>query len=133
MAKIKEYEKLNTTGSCYKHIPTDTIYSYRTPIYQEFLIGTGKIKCFNDTYYSMTTRKHQGIIWRYRNQSDIIFHYCPYGYWTLDTALKNEITMVTKELTELQNKNRKLGKRQTETLKELQNRLDKLTKLYEEV
>lgn len=133
MTKTKEYEKFNTTGSCYKHVPTNTIYSYRTPIYQEFCTRKGLLKVFNDTFYSMTTRKHQGIIWRYKNQSDIVFHYCPYGNWSLDTAFKNEISMTEHELEKLENKKRKLGKRQAETLAGLKNKLQMLQDLYEEI
>lgn len=129
----REYEKFNTTGSCYRHIPTNTIYSYRTPIYQEFTTRKGLLKVFIDTFYSMTTRKHQGIIWRYITQSDIVFHYCPYGNWSLDTAFKNEITMTEYELEKLQNKTRKLGKRQAEKLETLTKRLQTLQDLYAEV
>lgn len=130
----REYEKINSTGSLLEHVPTDTIYSYSTPIYREFTLNNGKVlKVFNNTFYSMTTRKHQAIIWRYRNQSDIIFHYCPYGNWSLDTAFKNEITMTEYELDRLQNKTRKLGKRQAEKLETLTKRLQELRKLYAEV
>lgn len=129
----KEYKKLNSTGSLLKHVPTNTIYSYSTPIYQEFCTRKGLLKVFNDTFYSMTTRKHQGIIWRYRTQSDIVFHYCPYGNWSLDTAFKNEITMTEYELEKLQNKTRKLGKRQAEKLESLKIELKALNDLYAEV
>ena len=130
---IREYKNLNTTGSCYKHIPTNTIYSYSTPIYEEFCTRKGLLKVFNDTYYSATTRKHQSNIWEYRTQSDIVFHYCPYGNWSLNTAFKNEISMTEYELEKLQNKTRKLGKRQAQRLEELTKRLQELQKLYKEV
>lgn len=134
MTRIREYENFNTTGSCYKHIPTNTIYSYSTPIYREFTLNNGKVlKVFNDTFYSMTTRKHQSIIWRYRTQSDIVFNYCPYGNWSLNTAFKNEISMIEYELEKLQNKTRKLGKRQAEKLESLKTELQKLQDLYAEV
>lgn len=129
----REYKKLNSTGSLLKHIPTNTIYSYRTPIYQEFCTRRGLLKVFNDTYYSATTRKHQSNLWGYRTQSDIVFHYCPYGNWSLDTAFKNEITMTEYELEKLQNKTRKLGKRQAEHLENLKARLQELQNLYAEV
>ena len=134
MTRTKEYEKLNTTGSLLKHVPTNTIYSYSTPIYREFTLNNIKVlKVFNDTYYSPTTRKHQSNIWRYRTQSDIIFHYCPYGDWSLDTAFKNEISMTKYELEKLQNKTRKLGKRQAENLESLKTKLKELQDLYAEV
>jgi len=126
--------KLNSTGTLYEHTSTGTIYSYNTPIYKESTLSSGRIlKVFNDTYYSTTTRKHQSNLWGYRTQSDIIFHYCPYGEWSLDTAFKNEITMTECELEKLQNKTRKLGKRQAEQLEQLQNKLQELQQLYAEV
>lgn len=130
---IKNYKKLNSTGTLFEHIPTNTIYSYRTPIYQEFCTRKGLLKVFNDTYYSTTTRKHQGKVYRYRLQADIVFHYCPYGNWDLNTGFKNEISITEYELKKLQNKTRKLGKRQVEKLESLKTRLQELQKLYTEV
>ncbi len=129
----REYRKLNSTGSLLKHVPTNTIYSYRTPIYQEFCTRKGLLKVFNNTYYSAATRKHQANIREYETQSDIVFHYCPYGNWSLDTAFKNEISMTEYELEKLQNKTRKLGKRQAETLDTLKAKLQTLQNLYEEI
>ena len=131
----EEYKKLNSTGSLLKHIPTNTIYSYSTPIYQEFCTRKGLLRVFNDTYYSATTRKHQAKIreYEYEKQSDIIFHYCPYGNWSLDTAFKNEISMTEYNIEELENKTRKLGKRQVEELETLKTRLQTLQDLYAEV
>ena len=88
---------------------------------------------FNNTYYSATTRKHQANIREYQFIADIVFHYCPYGNWSLDTAFKNEISMTEHELEKLQNKTRKLGKRQAEELETLKDRLNTLQKLYTEV
>lgn len=129
----KNYKRLNSTGSLFKHVPTNTIYSYSTPIYQEFCTRKGLLKVFNDTYYSATTSKHQRNIREYETQSDIVFHYCSYGNWSLDTAFKNEISMTEYELEKLQNKTRKLGKRQAERLDKLKTRLQELQNLYEEV
>lgn len=129
----REYKKLNSTGSLLKHVPTNTIYSYSTPIYQEFCTRRGLLRVFNDTYYSATTRKHQSEVKQYGIIPHIVFHYCPYGNWSLDTAFKNEISMTEYELEKLQNKTRKLGKRQAEKLESLKARLQELQKLYEEV
>lgn len=129
----REYKKLNSTGSLAKHIPTNTIYSYNTPIYQEFYTRKGLLKVFNDTYYSATTRKHQANIRDYEFCSDVVFHYCPYGNWSLDTAFKNELTVIQYELEKLENKTRKLGKRQAEKLESLKTRLQTLQELYSEV
>ena len=132
MAKI--ITKLNSTGSLYRDNINGDIVSYSTPIYREFTLNNGKVlKVFNDTYYSATTRKHQAIIRDYEKQSDIVFHYCPYNNWSLDTGLKNEISMTEYELEKLQNKTRKLGTRQAEELETLKARLQELQKLYAEV
>ena len=125
--------RLNSTGTLTKEYD-NTIVSYRTPIYREFTLNTGKVlKVFNDTYYSATTRKHQSSIRDYERQSDVVFHYCPYNNWSLDTAFKNEISMTQYEIEKLENKTRKLGKRQAEQLENLKTRLQKLQKLYTEV
>ena len=125
--------RINSTGTLALEL-NNTIVSYATPIYREFTLSNGKLlKVFNDTYYSATTRKHQAII-RYKEfESDLVLHYCPYGEWSLDTGLKNEITMTEHELENLQNKTRKLGKRQAERLETLTKRLQELKELYEEV
>lgn len=125
--------RLNSTGTLTEELD-GTIVSYSTPIYREFTLNNGKVlKVFNDTYYSATTRKHQARIGHLKNYADLIVHYCPYGEWSLDTAFKNEISMTEYKLEELQNKTRKLGKRQAEQLENLKARLQELQKLYEEV
>lgn len=129
----REYKKLNSTGSLVKHIPTNTIYSYSTPIYQEFYTRKGLSRVFNDTFYSRTTRKHQAKIMEYKVIANIVFHYLPYGNWSLDTAFKNEISMTEYELEKLENKTRKLGKRQAEQLENLKTKLQELQKLYSEI
>ena len=123
--------KLNSTGSLLE--VGDFIYSYDTPIYKEFIHNGKVFKVFNDTYYSTTTRKHQAKIGHLKSYADLIVHNCPYGEWTLETALKNEISMTEYELKKLQNKTRKLGKRQAEKLETLKARLQELQNLYKEV
>ena len=123
--------RLNSTGSLLQ--VGNFIYSYRTPIYKEFIVNGEVFKVFNDTYYSHTTRKYQSKIGHLKNYADLIVHYCPYGEWDLDTALKNEISMTKYELEKLNNKPRKLGKRQAKELQKLTKRLEDLQKLYAEV
>lgn len=131
---IRPITKMNSTGLLYHNNINNDIVSYSTPIYREFTLSNGKVlKVFNDTYYSATTRKHQANIREYQFIADIVFHYCPYGNWSLDTAFKNEISMTEYELEKLQNKTRKLGKRQAEKLETLKTRLQELQKLYQEV
>lgn len=126
--------RLNSTGTLTKDFD-GTIVSYSTPIYREFTLSNGKVlKVFNDTYYSATTRKHQAMLRNYYGfYGNIVFHYCPYGNWSLDTAFKNEISMTEHELEKLENKTRKLGKRQAEKLESLKTRLQELKNLYEEI
>lgn len=125
--------RLNSTGSLSRELD-GTIVSYSTPIYREFTLNNGKLlKVFNNTYYSATTRKHQAIVKEYGIYADVVFHYCPYGNWSLDTAFKNEISMTQYEIEKLENKTRKLGKRQAEQLKNLKGLLKILQNLYAEV
>lgn len=129
---MKQFKKFNSTGSLIQDNFDGTIYSYATPIYQEFFVGSKTLKVFNDTYYSRTTRKHQINIRHKKVNADLILHYCPYGNWSLETGLKNEITMLTKRIDELNNKKR-LGKNQAIELDNSIDRLSKLNKLYTEV
>ena len=125
--------RLNSTGTLSRELD-GTIVSYSTPIYREFTLSNGKVlKVFNDTYYSATTRKHQANIREYEFYADIVFHYCPYGNWSLETAFKNEISMTENEIEKLEKKTRKLGKRQAEQLENLKALLKILQNLYQEV
>lgn len=125
--------RLNSTGSLSRELD-GTIVSYRTPIYREFTLKNGKVlKVFNDTYYSATTRKHQANIREYEKQSDVVFHNCPYGDWSLVEAFQNEIYTTKYDIRLLENKKRKLGKRQAEQLKNLKTRLEVLQNLFAEV
>lgn len=130
---MRQFTKLNASGSLIRDDFDGIIYSYRTPIYFEVALKDKTLKVFNNTYYSHTTRKHQNNLSGYMTQADIILNYCPYGNFTLETGLKNEITMTECELEKLNNKTRKLGKRQDETLENLTKRLQELQKLYTEV
>lgn len=123
--------RLNSTGSLLQ--VGDFIYSYRTPIYKEFIVNGEVFKVFNDTFYSMTTRKHQSKIGYLKNYADLILHNCPYGEWDLNIGLKSEIYVTKHELKTLENKTRKLGTRQAEQKEHLTKRLQELQKLYKEV
>ena len=138
MTKTREYKKLNSTGSLLRHVPTNTIYSYNTPIYREFTLSNGKVlKVFNKTYYSATTRRHQASIREYELCADIVFHYCPYGEWSLNTAFEHEITITRQEINRFNAIPHKLGSRQAAKLKELNKelitRLKVLQNLYKEI
>lgn len=99
-------QKLNTTGSLIR--VNDTIYSYSTPIYKVFTNPNGlKLRVFNNTFCSTTTRKHQADVKRYYEPNyDLVVNNAPYGNWSLETVLKNEFTMLKQELEELNNKKR---------------------------
>ena len=83
---MRRFTKLNSTGSLCQDNFNSTIYSYNTPIYQEFFVGSKTLKVFNDTYYSATTRKHQSNVDYKKASADLILHYCPYNEWTLETG-----------------------------------------------
>lgn len=67
MSEFQTISKLNTTGSCWKSILQNEVEyqynSYGTSIAYKY----NDIRFFNNTFYSMTTRKHQGIIRIYVN------------------------------------------------------------------
>ena len=119
--------KLNSTGSL-KKIGT-TIYSYSTPIYKEFTNKQGKVlRVFNNTYYSHTTRKHQSKC--YEPNADLVVNYAPYGDWSLDTVIKNELIMLHQEYYKLDNKKR-LGCNQIARKDEIEKSIKKLEQIAE--
>lgn len=130
---MRQFTKLNASGSLIRDDFDGIIYSYRTPIYFEVVLKDKTLKVFNNTYYSHTTRKHQNKLSGYMTQADIILNYCPYGNFTLEAGLINEISLVRHELAKLNNKTHKLGKRQAETLETLTKRLQELQQLYREM
>lgn len=79
--------KLNSTGS-FKMVDGD-YFSYNTRLsanYKGYLF-------INCTYYSQTTRKHQGIIpfVPYNQQLE----YCPFGDWNIQEQIKEEINRLS--------------------------------------
>lgn len=139
MTKTKTYEKLNSTGSCWRSIEDGTIYSYSTPLFKVFNTKIGIIAVLNHTFYSMTTRKHQNIVRDYRPLDDYfridkvldVYHQ-GYGLQDIQTVLHNEIRNLSYEL-ELLNEKKRLGKNQKQTKIELEKTISELKQLQTEV
>lgn len=139
MTKTKTYEKLNSTGSCWRSIEDGTIYSYSTPLFKLFNTKIGIIAVVNHTFYSMTTRKHQNIVRDYV-PVDVLAHiykvldvyHQDYSLQDIQTILHNEILMLSYEL-ELLNNKKRLGKNQKQTKIELEKTISELKQLQTEV
>lgn len=109
---------INTTGSHWIDSNGDH-WSYSTQL-------TGYYKghfFFNSTYYSHTTRIHQGNVpYRYKDYNHTLNH-CRYGKQDWEQCIKDEIEYITAEV------NTRLNKRKTQKNKETITRLLK-KKLY---
>lgn len=101
---------LNTTGTLWLD-NEGNIYSYSTR-----LTGHYKgLRVFNNTYYSVTTRRHQA---RFDKKSfDLVLNYC--RYYTrlqpceIENAIRNEIEMLDNQLFELTKKRNTRKKAET--------------------
>lgn len=107
-------QKLNTTGTFWKN-SEDNYFSYNTQL-------TGNYKgltVFNNTFYSMTTRKHQCYF--RGDKFDLILITCEYGArlqpYEIETAIKYELDYIDDCLKELSQKRNTQKKKNT--IKEL--------------
>lgn len=112
---------LNTTGSLWLD-NNGNIYSYSTQ-----LTGNYKgLRVFNNTYYSMTTRKHQAQF--DKNSFDIILNCCRYKTRLqpneIETAIKEEIKILDYNLSVLKYKNP--TSKNAETILNINNHKNKL-------
>ena len=114
-------QKLNTTGTFYKD-SEGNYFSYNTQL-------TGNYKgltVFNNTFYSMTTRKHQAYF--RGDKFDLILTTCRYSTRLqpdeIEQAIKYELYYIDDDLKELSQK-RNTDKKQN-TIKELNNRKELL-------
>lgn len=110
-------KKLNSTGSLWMS-NDGYAYSYNTQL-------TGYFKglsVFNDTYYSMTTRKHQSNF--NKSNFELILTTCEYGTrlqpYEIEQAIKSEIADIDWTFCQLFDKRN--TKKKKETLKQLLNR-----------
>lgn len=117
-------KKLNSTGSLWMDSNSNA-YSYNTQL-------TGYFKglsVFNNTYYSMTTRKHQAYF--NRNNFELILTTCEYGTrlqpYEVEQAIKSEIANIDWEFCQLLDKRN--TKKKKETLKQLLSRKEFLTSI----
>ena len=111
-------KKINTTGSFYIDNYGD-FYSYSTQLTGNYL---GEL-WYNNTYYSQTTRTHQGKVpYEYKDFNHTL-NYCGYGEQDWEQCIKDEIEYITSEV------NTRLNKRKTQKNKEAIEQLLK-KKLY---
>lgn len=100
-------KKLNSTGSLWLNNDGNA-FSYNTQ-----LTNTYKgLRVFNNTFYSMTTRKHQAYF--NRNNFDLILTTCRYETrltsGEIEQAINEELNYINDCLFELSNKKRKTSK-----------------------
>lgn len=110
-------KKLNSTGSLWEDNAGNT-YSYNTQ-----LTGTYKgLKVFNNTFYSMTTRKHQAKF--DKNNFNLILTTCRFCTRLqpdeIEKAIKYELDYIDDNLKELSQKRNTQKKKAT--IQELNNR-----------
>lgn len=103
---------LNTTGSFYIDNYGD-FYSYSTQLTGDYL---GEL-WYNNTFYSQTTRCHQGNVPNEYKDFNHTLNYCGYGRQDWKQCIKYEIKYITSEV------NTRLNKRKTQKNKETIERL----------
>lgn len=102
--------KLNSTGSYYT--ANGKYWSYDTK-----LTDTYKgYRIFNNTFYSMTTRKHQSDC-KYGLSYEIELTQCGYGDWDCVKSIQNEIDYIEAQLKTLETKRN--TQKKLETVKQL--------------
>ena len=110
-------KKLNSTGSLWLN-NDGYAFSYNTQLTNHYK----GLRVFNNTFYSMTTRKHQAQF--NRNSFELVLTTCDYGTRLttdeVEQAIKYEIDYIDDCLFEL-SKKRNTNKKQV-TIKELNNR-----------
>lgn len=107
--------KLNTTGSYYHN--DGKYWSYDTKLTDSY----NGYRIFNNTFYSMTTRKHQSDC-KYNFSYDIELTQCGYGDWDCAGAIQNEIEHMEAELKTLEPKRN--TQKKLETIESLKNQID---------
>ena len=113
--------KLNSTGSLWLNNDGNA-FSYNTQ-----LTGTYKnLRVFNNTFYSMTTRKHQAYF--NRNNFELILTSCGYGTRLqpdeVEQAIKEEVANIDWQFCQLLDKRN--TKKKKATIQELYNRKEYL-------
>lgn len=115
-------KKLNSTGSLWLN---DEGYAFS---YNTQLTNTYKgLSVFNNTFYSMTTRKHQSNF--NKSNFELILTNCEYGTrltdYEVEDAIKNEIAEI--DWTFCQMIDKRNTKKKKETLKQMLSRKEFLT------
>ena len=113
--------KLNSTGSftysngCY--------WSYDTKLTDRFK----GYSIINNTYYSVTTSKHQAMIRSYEPLFDIVLTQCGYGDWDVKAMIKEEIDYIKWQIEKLEPKRN--TQKKLDTITELTSKLKLLENL----
>lgn len=117
-------KKLNSTGSLWLN-DEGYAFSYNTQLTSHYK----NLRVFNDTYYSTTTRKHQGYF--NKNSFDLILTTCRFSTRLqpdeIEKAIKDEIADI--DWTFCQMIDKRNTKKKKETLKQLLNRKEFLTSI----
>lgn len=117
-------KKLNTTGSLWLNNEGNA-FSYNTQLTGHFK----GLSVFNNTYYSMTTRKHQGRF--NKNSFDLILTTCKYSTRLesneVEKAIKDEIADIDWQFCQLVDKRNTQKKKQK--IQELYNRKEFLVSI----
>lgn len=110
-------KKLNTTGSLWQDSDGNA-YSYNTQITGEYK----GLRVFNNTFYSMTTRKHQGQF--NKHYFELILTTCRFSTRLqpdeIEQAIKYELDYIDDCLKELDKKRN--TKKKKDTIQQLNNR-----------
>lgn len=115
--------KLNSTGTYY--FLCGCYWSYRTKLTDIFK----GYKILNNTYYSVTTSKHQSKL-RCEYDYDIELTQCTFGNWDAEQMIKNEINYIKNQIKTLEPKRN--TQKKLETITELTSKLEFLQSLVSE-
>ena len=114
-------QKLNSTGSLWLD-NNGYAYSYETQLTNHYK----DLRVFNNTYYSITTRKHQAKF--DRKSFDLILNYCKYFTrlqpYEIEHAIKTELKILDYQLNELSKKRN--TRKKAETILKINNRKSEL-------
>ena len=114
-------KKLNSTGTLWLD-NNGYAYSYETQLTNHYR----GLRVFNNTFYSMTTRKHQAKF--DRKSFDLILNYCSYKtqlqHCEVESAIRTELEILDNQLFELTKKRN--TRKKAETILKINNRKNEL-------
>ena len=114
-------KRLNSTGTLWLD-NNGYVYSYKTQLTNHYK----DLRVFNNTYYSITTRKHQAKF--DRKSFDLILNYCKYFTrlrpYEIRHAIRTELKILDYQLNELSKKRN--TRKKAETILKINNQKSKL-------